>query len=68
MCLSKRPGRSSAGSSTSGLLVPASTTILVEVLNPGNTVDHTLPTDTLYGYMNSMSYFTLSIPHTLSYH
>lgn len=34
ICLSKRPGLSSAGSRMSGLFVPARTTTLVAVLNP----------------------------------
>lgn len=34
ICLSKRPGLIRAGSRMSGLLVPASTTTLIAVLNP----------------------------------
>lgn len=42
ICLSNRPGLSKAGSNTSGLFVPANTTILVVELNPTNIQKHTV--------------------------
>lgn len=50
ICLSKRPGLSSAGSRMSGLFVPARTTTLVAVLNPiirGKKKDNAQPLNTL---------------------